>query len=223
MINSAHTSASRSQSVSRTESPAGEGRRLGDSSRNGSSSALQGVGAAHQAGSGGLAGGMTARSAADGDDVELPGYSSSFAVTQPLETLESMDMDEADEGIGGMQGSYGPLSPPSWSFNHLDGGTIDDTQGPILKIHAPPTSDDEDLFDDASNKAISSAGSVDNEQRLLTDFAEDEGTTESGDDVSGEQGEQLVQSVRPSMEDEEDREEVAEVHVGAGDTRFKKD
>ncbi|KAL2002392.1 hypothetical protein VTN02DRAFT_60 [Thermoascus thermophilus] len=61
-----------SQADSRGQSPSGEGRRLGGSSRNGSSSALAGVGAAHQAGVGGLRAVTQVRSVDEDDDDDMP-------------------------------------------------------------------------------------------------------------------------------------------------------
>ena len=181
-----------SQPASRASSPAGEGKRLDGSSRNGSSSALRGVGAAHQAGGGGAldaTGVPRVRKGIDDDDPVdgLPDYSSDHprGTLDPRDlqeqTLEKMDVDE-DEGIGGMDENpyslwQGPLQyndNPSWSFgssgrapvNNSPRGSGEDADGP-----------DEDLFaDDSSTKVAKSSVSEGFDNRLA-DFNDDEGTT----------------------------------------------
>lgn len=185
---------SESQPTSRAPSPAGEGKRLDDSSRIGSSSALRGVGAAHQAGGGGSAdetGALILRKGIDDDEPAdaLPGYSAEDPQRtlnpQDLQKghLEHMEMDE-DEGIGlddGMrpvwQGpfAYGSaINEPSWAFgsnglapaNNSPRGSGGEGEGA-----------DEDLFeDDSSTKVAKSSVSDDGENRMA-DFADDEGTT----------------------------------------------
>ncbi|KAI9815446.1 MAG: CSN-associated deubiquitinating enzyme Ubp12 [Pycnora praestabilis] len=153
----------------RDASPAGDVQ-LGDSSRNGSSSALTGVGAAHQAGNG-LAGEIQARN----DD--LPTYSSELAMGERRlsheQTLEGMEVE--DEGID--DSSYNNFRPANnfgqslWSFGRLEAGALNQITA------APPGSDEEeDLFDGASGKVAngSSAGFSEAGDRMA-DFAEDDG------------------------------------------------
>ena len=175
---------SESQSNSRGPSPAGEGKRLDDSSRTGSSSALRGVGAAHQAGGGGLMDGTV--SMRTGVDDDLPAYSENDPRATTIDpkdlddkALEGMELnDEEDEGIGGMGGGpfMGPLTrsyynqqEPNWSFGELN------------QTHAPPVSEgegeDEDLFEQSSIKAVGSSMSDDEDRNRMADFQDDEGTT----------------------------------------------
>ena len=176
-----------SQPTSRATSPSGEGKRLDDSSCNGLSSALHGVGAAHQAGGGGSMDG-TIVSTRTGVDDELPAYSpiDPRSTIDPKDlhgedTLESLEnQEEDDEGIGEMSvipGAF-PLSPyghePSWSFGNA---------GSQSRPSAPPASegggeDEEDLFNDAvSNKAVGSSSGDDDHRNRMADFTNDEGTT----------------------------------------------
>ena len=197
-----------SQPTSRATSPSGEGKRLDDSSRNGLSSALHGVGAAHQAGGGGSMDG-TIVSTRTGVDDDLPAYSindpSSTIDPKDLhgeDTLESLEnQEEDDEGIGGMsviQGTF-PLSPyghePHWSFGNA---------GSHSQPSAPPVSEgggeDEDLWNEAaSNKAVGSS-SGDDDRNRMADFPNDEGTT---GDVFGTpvRGTTPVLDVTTGMED----------------------
>ncbi|OJJ31576.1 hypothetical protein ASPWEDRAFT_32201 [Aspergillus wentii DTO 134E9] len=145
-----------SQMGSRAQSPSGEGRRLGGSSRNGSSSALAGVGAAHQAGDGGL---RTGTQLSKGNE-SPPEYSNDPASGEQTlgkaNRLEGMDFDEDEFGDGAHSDPFRfPIpSEPSWSF-----GPITDAHGPS-QMTAPPGSisdgnNDDDLFDDnASNQAV---------------------------------------------------------------------
>ena len=176
-----------SQPTSRATSPSGEGKRLDDSSRNGLSSALHGVGAAHQAGGGGSMDG-TIVSTRTGVDDDLPAY----APIDPRSTIDPKDLhgedtleslenqeDDDDEGIGGMpviQGAF-PLSPyshePNWSFGNA---------GSHSRPSAPPASEgggeDEDLWNDAvSNKAVGSSSGDEDDRNRMADFTNDEGTT----------------------------------------------
>lgn len=174
-----------SQPTSRATSPAGEGKRLDDSSRNGLSSALHGVGAAHQAGGGGSMDG-TIVSTRTGVDDDLPAYSISDprSTIDPKDlhgedTLESLENQEDDEGIGGMPVIHGafPHSPyghePNWSFGNA---------GSHSRPSAPPASEgggeDEDLWNDvASNKAVGSSSGDEDDRNRMADFTNDEGTT----------------------------------------------
>ena len=171
-------SAATSQSTSRNVSPTGEGRRLDDSSRNGLSSALHGVGAAHQAGGGGD-GQTRTRTGVDDD---LPSYSVGGLLdnnnmdTEPESTLETLD----DEGISGqnMVDIYAPLNNyktpihEPWTFSVLE-------EPSMQVVRVPQGSEDgmeeEELFDGDSTKAASSPSSTPGGR--MAEFTEDEGTT----------------------------------------------
>lgn len=179
-----------SQPTSRATSPAGEGRRLDDSSRTGSSSALRGVGAAHQAGGGGSVDGTRAlivRKGIDDDEPAhgLPGYSAQDPrrtmdpndLQEP--TLESMEVDgDEDEGIGMEHNMWhGPVQ------SGLNGdGTLwrfGSSQGLAPANNSPSLQDDQDEHlsaDDSSTKVAKSSISGDDENRMA-DFNDDEGTT----------------------------------------------
>ncbi|KAB8079304.1 hypothetical protein BDV29DRAFT_164785 [Aspergillus leporis] len=86
-----------SSSESRGQSPSGDGRRLGGSSRNGSSSVLTGVGAAHQAGDGGLPTGTQAK---NGDETSPPDYSNSLTSGEKsIGKEERLEDDHSATGI----------------------------------------------------------------------------------------------------------------------------
>ena len=169
---------SESQPTSRGTSQAGEGKRLDDSSHNGSSSALRGVGAAHQAGGGGSAAeGTMSGPMRTGVDDDLPAYSvkdpiNDTSTVDPRGLNMEPDMDE-DEGISMPQGPSDFAGPGSeWSFDRMYGENEQITA-------APHTSDnDEDLFagDNSSTKAAGSSFSNGDGDRML-DFQTDEGTT----------------------------------------------
>ncbi|KAL4791548.1 hypothetical protein BDV19DRAFT_370365 [Aspergillus venezuelensis] len=108
-------------------SASGEGRRLGGSSRNGSSSALAGVGAAHQLGDGGLRIGTRNKNrGSDGDDddnANLPGYTNSPAFGEHSFGT-GMDLNYEDEGEGDYGGASLSTSNPfhhesTWSFSRV--------------------------------------------------------------------------------------------------------
>ncbi|KAL8808646.1 MAG: hypothetical protein Q9200_004162 [Gallowayella weberi] len=198
--------AAESQPTSDTASPTGEGKRLDGSSRNGSSSALRGVGAAHQAGGGGD--GRTAMRT--GVDDDLPSYSGNEG---PESTLESMDVDE------GIADIYEPLSQfgsrgvhQSWSFSQLRNDSEDIQVG-----RAPAASENgsENLFDGESTKAATSPSSEVGDR--LADFADDEGTT-SGAFGPMIRGDTPLQVEPPLVPDED---VVAEVTLPDGDTMFR--
>lgn len=177
----------------------GEGKRLDGSSHNGSSSALRGVGAAHQVGGGGDA--LTARRT--GVDDDLPSY--------PGQEME------LDEGVGDI---YGPLSQlgqspihQSWSFSRLP------NEQEQLQVRAPAASEDggsENLFDGDSTKAASSPPSEVADR--LAEFADDEGTT-SGAFGPAIRSDTPLQVEPPLLND--DDEAVAEVTPPEGDPMFK--
>ncbi|KAL8778763.1 MAG: hypothetical protein Q9194_001819 [Teloschistes cf. exilis] len=193
-------SAAESDPNSDSAFPPGEGKRLDGSSHNGSSSALRGVGAAHQVGGGGDA--LTARRT--GVDDDLPSYPG-----------QEMDLDE------GVADIYGPLSQlgqspmhESWSFSRLP-----NEQEQLQVIRAPAASEDggsENLFDGESTKAASSPPSEDADR--LAEFADDEGTT-SGAFGPAIRSDTPLQVEPPLLND--DDEAVAEVTPPEGDPMFK--
>ncbi|KAL9017113.1 MAG: hypothetical protein Q9185_005573 [Variospora sp. 1 TL-2023] len=209
-------SAADSQPTSRNASPTGEGKRLDDSSRIGLSSALHGVGAAHQAGGGGD--GATARRT--GVDDDLPGYSGRELDGVHESTLETMDLDHGDEGIADIYApleqyvSGGPQLRPSWSFTQLD----NDESEQLQVVRAPVTSEDgsaENFFDGDSTKAASSPPSEVGDR--LADFAEDEGTT-SGAFGPAIREETPIQVEPPLINDEDGP--VAEVTPPTGEAPY---
>ncbi|KAH8690208.1 hypothetical protein BGW36DRAFT_433160 [Talaromyces proteolyticus] len=113
------------QDDSRAASPSGEGRRLVDSSRIGSSSALAGVGAAHQAGDGGLPVGLQVKSVEidPSDDEGLPPYA------RYEDNIDGMDIERSN-----------PLTmQPTWSFdndNDNDHDLFDDNDNDSNKAEA---------------------------------------------------------------------------------------
>lgn len=147
-------SPSDSQANSRTHSPAGEGQRLsGVSSRNGSSSALRGVGAAYQAGSGGSRedGSSKTKQRTGAEDV-LPAYSARDPQKHTtIEEDEGLgDMDDAD---GGTAGARYLSQNPQWSFDTLGHGETLSTFGP--RTFESAKEDAEDLFEgDADHDSV---------------------------------------------------------------------
>ena len=148
-----------SRDYSRNESPsaqAGEGKRLGDFSRNGLSSALAGVGAAHQAGSGGVQDGVTStgKTIAPAREPGLPDYSQELHDGE--QTLESMEVDEEPAFL---RLGAADAQRPRWGFGNLASADVGED------IEEP-------LFDDASTKAMSSGGNSSSDKRPLSDFEE---------------------------------------------------
>ena len=211
MMNGSEESAVDSRPTSRNASPTGEGKRLDDSSRTGSSSALRGVGAAHQAGGGGD--GLIARRT--GVDDDLPGYSGQEGDGTHESSLETMDLDE------GIADIYAPLNHyvsdslhQSWSFTQ-----IPDQSEQLQVVRAPAASEEgseENLFDGDSTKAASSPPSEVGDR--LAEFAEDEGTT-SGAFGPTIRGDTPIQVEPPLIGDEDGP--VAEVTPPEGDPMFK--
>ncbi|KAL8673311.1 MAG: hypothetical protein Q9168_002273 [Polycauliona sp. 1 TL-2023] len=209
IMSGADESAADSQPTSDTASPAGEGKRLDGSSRNGSSSALHGVGAAHQTGGGGD--GLSPRT---GVDDELPSYSRK---DNQEATLESMDLDE---GIADIYSPLKPVSPyrsggihESWSFSRL--GNDEN----IHVVRAPAASEnnsDEGLFEGDSTKAETSPSSEVGDR--LADFADDEGTTSGAFGPPGRGESPLQVEVEPPLIDDDDDEPVVEVTLPEGDS-----
>ena len=196
-INDATSTEDPFQPSSRTGSPsplAGEGKRLDDFSRNGSSSASQEAGAVHQAGDGGLVGGLLMGPRNESERSGLPGYSHGLLEgEQTLGMMDSMELDNASNDHQQKRGhSISDANPVSWTFaglagldtSHINGNTSDDggIEYQVRSTKAPPGSEgdmeegvEEDLFEDASTRAVSSTGaSVDGEQRSLKDFADEE-------------------------------------------------
>ena len=179
-----------SQPASRVPSPAGEGKRLDGSSRNGSSSALRGVGAAHQAGGGGSVGGIEVlrmRKGIDDDDPvdRLPAYSAQDprGTLDPRDlqepSLENMDLDE-DEGIGMNEGSQtgwqGPLqyNSPTWAFGSNGRAPV---QNSPRGSGEEGDGQDEDLFADNSSTKVAKSSVSENLENRMAEFNDDEGTT----------------------------------------------
>ena len=210
-MNGAEEAAADAQSTSDAASPAGEGKRLDGSSRNGSSSALRGVGAAHQAGGGGD--GPTVKRT--GVDDELPSYPGNEGQEA---TLESMDLDE---GIADLYAPLHPISPygsgaihQSWSFSQLE---KDEKQFRVVRVPAASeTNSDENLFEEDSTKAATSPSSEVGDR--LADFADDEGTTSGA--FGPTIGEDTAVHVEGPLVNEDD-EPVAEVTLPEGDAMFK--
>jgi len=216
-----------SQPTSRATSPAGEGKRLDDSSRTGSSSALRGVGAAHQAGGGGSVDGtraLTVRRGIDDDDPadELPGYSAQDprGSMDPKDLQEpNLEIMEIDEGIGMDHDMWrGPLqynlhdTDPPWKFGSNYG------VAPANNSPSGGDGQDEDLFaDDSSTKVAKSSISGGDENRMA-DFNDDEGTT-SGAFGTPEPDTLPILDVPPPLDDL-DEEQVAEVML---DDEFQND
>lgn len=220
LVNVASQPSSQSQPTSRTSSPAGEGKRLDGFSLNGSSSALTGVGVIHQLGDGGSAAAGTAPRRTGVDD-ELPAYSENDGDALVHSTLESMEVDDVDEGIADMSGCFNLAqgTHQRWSFSGLS-NLGDDTQGIIHRVAAPPASegDDEDLFDDDSNKANSPS----DDGRRLADFADDEGTTSGAFGPYGPDSSPL-QDTPPPLEGFDEEPAVAEVRLTDGEDMTKVD
>lgn len=209
------------QPTSRATSQAGEGKRLDDSSHNGSSSALRGVGAAHQVGGGGSAAErVMSGPMRTGVDDDLPAYSETDPNSDDPNTCAPRDLnmeqdEDEDEGISMMQGPMNYVSPRSdWSFDNLKFGEHEQI------TVAPHTSDnDEDLFagDNSSTKAAGSSFSNGDDNRML-DFQTDEGTTMG---PFGTPPDHEVPLDVPLMQDQEE-EPVAEVMISESD-EFKLD
>ena len=195
LFSSTSEAPSDSQPGSRSQSPSGEGKRLdGASSRNGSSSALRGVGAAHQPGGGGLAGqGMLAGKMRTGIDDDLPAYS---AHDPQRHVHTGVGLDE-DEGVGDMEDTvataeYAPIfaDTPNWSFgtahqNSPDPGVASSGGGGGGFGGALDSTEHHQLFgsgvgdgdgDSNRNDNEGSATSTDYRNRM-DDFDDDPGTT----------------------------------------------
>ncbi|KAL4897954.1 hypothetical protein BDV59DRAFT_190716 [Aspergillus ambiguus] len=141
---------SESESESRGQSPSGNGQRLGGSSHNGSSSALVGAAAAHQPGNGGLRTGAQVDSQ---NDDSPPEYSDRPSPGEERldgdNRLEGMNFDD-EFGYGGQPEPFRFSQQPFWSF---DRDTDAHGQSQMTTMFPGSTSDD-DILDDASNKAV---------------------------------------------------------------------
>ncbi|EAS34459.3 ubiquitin C-terminal hydrolase [Coccidioides immitis RS] len=128
-----------SDSPEDSDGNSGEGKRLDGFSRNGSSSALAGVAAAHQAGDGGLQGGVLNRN--DEDDT-LPGYLDSMQAGESSlrrgDDLEGMEIDGYEREYGPGPLSY--LRDQGWSFDRIHAGSY--------------YGNNDDLDDNSSMKAV---------------------------------------------------------------------
>lgn len=206
-----------SQSDSRAQSPSGEGRRLGGSSRNGSSSALTGVGAAHQAGGGGSRAGTQAKNGANNDS--SPDYSA--------KRQEGMLFDEDDDEMGGgAPFSRHPLritNEPTWSF-----GQDTEAHGPSQMTTAPGFGDElisseEELFDDdaASDQAVGGGNMSDSDFQLASLTDDNGGQGDGGVALPGtpmEEDAPRIQEIPPPLENDDDEElPVVELRVNDKD------
>lgn len=203
-----------SQTESGANSPAGEGRRLGGSSRNGSSSAFPGVGAAHQAGDGGLQAERQAKS-----DDELPDYSDGLRLGEKSLQGHSGTYDVLDTDDERMDDRFptslsGLGDSALWSFDRAS------DSGPSGVTVAPPGSSydgDEDLFDDdaASNKAVAEGDLSDTEARLAG--LGDIGNDNEGDSPGTLFDDSIIEDIPPPLaadEDQGDELPVVELRVG---------
>lgn len=122
----------------------------------------------------------------ENDSHDPPRYSQPLPEGElTLETIESMEIDNSNSDNRQLRGHrISEAIGESWGFGRLediengqprsDGSDNGDTVQHLVSTKAPPGSEgdvEEDLFDGASTKAVSSTGaSVDGEPRLLTDF-----------------------------------------------------
>ena len=147
------------------------------------SSALVEAGATHQAGGGGLAGGIAVQRRTGVDD-DLPSYSTRVVDQQVPSTLEGMDLDDDDEAVADM--NIAPLHSArftpgaNWTFANIESSMDDEMQGMTQRSTATPASasEDEGLFSGESNKAEAEGSS--DEDRRFADFADDDQGTTSG-------------------------------------------
>ncbi|KAL4864841.1 hypothetical protein BDV12DRAFT_175600 [Aspergillus spectabilis] len=201
---------------SRGPSPSGEGRRLGGSSRNGSSSALAGVGAAHQSGDGGLRIGIQ-KSRDEGDSP--PEYSNSLSYGEQslggTDRLEGMIMnyDEDDYGSGALANPLRPHTPPSWSFNRVTDAHL---LSQMTMTELPGSLSDDDLLDDgASDKAVGGGDISDSDFRMasLTDSPPFQGQPYPGTPMD----ESTIPDLAPPDADDDEELPVVELHVAEED------
>ncbi|KAL4803450.1 hypothetical protein BDV18DRAFT_153729 [Aspergillus unguis] len=204
-------SESDSQEESRGPSPSGEGRRLGGSSRNGSSSALAGVGAAHQLGDGGLRIGTQKNR----DDDSPPGYSNSPSYGERSLGGTGMNYNDEEDDFGSGPGALGnPFrlsDPPSWSFNRVTDAHHGFSQ---MTTELPGSLSDDDLLDNDndSNKAVGGGDMSDTDLHMasLADSPPFQGPVHPGTPL--EESANLTQLPQPDADDDE--LPVVELHVG---------
>ncbi|KAL4909961.1 hypothetical protein BDW74DRAFT_144111 [Aspergillus multicolor] len=217
------SSESDSQGESRGPSPSGEGRRLGGSSRNGSSSALAGVGAAHQLGDGGLRIGAQKNS-------DPPEYSNSPTYGERSLGGTGMDIntmnyedDEYGSGAGTGVGALGnnPFSlsnpSPSWSFSRA---TTDAHHSLSQMTDLPGMGFDnehDDLLgddDNDSNKAVGGGDISDSDLRMssLVD-SPFQGSVYPGTPLDENAPTLTTEFPQPDADDD-DELPVVELHVG---------
>ncbi|KAL2834618.1 hypothetical protein BJY01DRAFT_239124 [Aspergillus pseudoustus] len=162
------SSESDSHEESRGPSPSGEGRRLGGSSRNGSSSALAGVGAAHQSGDGGLRIGTQLKNNEDNppEYSNSPSYGETSLGRTNNSRLEGMNFDPIDDYGSSGTLAANPFDSPSWSFTRAS-----DTHGlsQMMTAELPAgTLSDDDYDDNASNKAVGGGDMSDSDYRMAS-------------------------------------------------------
>lgn len=198
-----------SSANSRAPSPSGEGRRLGGSSRNGSSSALAGVGAAHQAGVGGVRAGTQAK---NGDNESPPEYSQNRQEGMLLD-----DEDDEDDGGVPTQRPWRFENEPSWSF-----GTITEAHGPSQRTGMLPLSEssDDEVFDDdaASDRAVGGDNMSDSDMQLASLTDDQEG--QHGVPLPGTPKDEAssIQDIPPPLDaDDDDELPVVELRVNDED------
>jgi ubiquitin carboxyl-terminal hydrolase 4/11/15 len=200
-----------SQGESRGPSPSGEGRRLGGSSRNGSSSALAGVGAAHQSGDGGLRIGTQLKSSNDDSPPEYsnsPSYGETSFGRTNNGRLEGMNYDLADDYGSSASNPFRSTTPPSWSFARAS-----DTHGlsQMMTAVLPGENVSDDDFDDnASNKAVGGGDMSDSDYRMasLIDSPIHEPVAYPGTPM-----ESTIADL-PPLDDDDEELSVVELHVG---------
>ena len=197
-----------SQSESRGQSPSGEGRRLGGSSRNGSSSALTGVGAAHQSGDGGLPTGTQAKS---GDEDSPPEYSNSPSFGERslgrTPRLEGMNFEDEEIGDDAQPSSFRPMDTPSWSFSR-----VSDAHGPS-QMTTTQTDDEDLLDDDASNRAVDDGDVSDPDLRMASLMDSPRGAAYPGTPMEETSFPDISAFAADGDDDEEDELPVVELQV----------
>lgn len=193
----------------RASSPSGEGRRLGGFSRNGSSSALAGVGAAHQAGVGGVRAGTQAK---NGDNESPPGH---YQNRQEGMLLD--DEDDEDDGGVPTQRPWRFENEPSWSF-----GTITEAHGPSQRTGMLPLSEssDDEVFDDdaASDRAVGGDNMSDSDMQLAS--LTDDHDEQHGVPLPGTPKDEApsIQDIPPPLDaDDDDELPVVELRVNDDD------
>ena len=207
------SSESDSQEESRPPSPSGEGRRLGGSSRNGSSSALAGVGAAHQSGDGGLRIGAQKNR----DEDNPPEYSNSPSYGERSMGGTGMNFDDEDEfGSGALGDPFRVSNLPSWSFNRVTDAHHDPSQMTELpgSLSDNGLDNDDDDDDGDSTKAVGGGDISDPDTRMasLADSPPFQGPVHPGTPL-----EESTLTEFPQPDADDDELPVVELHVGEED------